>query len=126
MNFTFRRLQRADLPMLGEWLARPHVQKWWLHDPAPEAVEADFGGRADGTEPTEYFIVSLDEQEMGFVQRYRIGDYPEWIRALQVIDCPPDAVGIDYFISEPGLVGRGIGTAMIGRFQLLRPKGMST
>lgn len=114
MHFTFRLLERSDFPLLGEWLGRPHVRTWWKHD--PEAVEADFGEGVDRIDPVEYFIVSLDGQQMGFIQRYVMGDNPHWLKALDVIDCPAAALGMDYFIADPNLTGRGIGTAMIGAF----------
>lgn len=28
-HFEFLPLSEADLPRLAEWLARPHLQKWW-------------------------------------------------------------------------------------------------
>ena len=33
MTFAFRLLTADDLPMLHEWLHRPHVRHWW-HEPA--------------------------------------------------------------------------------------------
>ena len=116
MDFAFRPLRRTDFPQLSIWLARPHVQQWWEHDPSPGAVEGDFGGGIDGTEATERFVVLLDGREIGLVQRYQIGDHPTWLHALKVIDCPANAVGIDYFIGQADLVGLGVGTAMLAQF----------
>lgn len=112
----FRPLSRDDLPMLARWLAQPHVQRWWQHNPAPGAVEADFGPSVDGADPTEVLIVAERGRPVGLVQRYRIGDHPEWHHALAVVDASPDAVGIDYLIGEPHAIGRGLGTAMIRQF----------
>ena len=116
MNLTFRPLTRADFDQLGTWLSRPHVERWWKHEWTPEALEADFGGATDGVEPTEHFVVQLDGRDIGLIQRYFIGAYPEWLHALRVVGAPPTAIGIDYFIGELDLVNRGIGTAMIGAF----------
>ena len=115
-EFSFRALERPDFALLGAWLARPHVRKWWKHDPSPEAVEKDFAEGVDGIDPVEYFIVSFAGREMGFMQRYVMADNPEWLSALSVVQCAPDALGFDYFIAEPDMIGRGIGTAMIGEF----------
>jgi len=49
-EFSFRRLTRADFPLLAGWLAEPHVARWWNHDVDPEALERDFGASADGAE----------------------------------------------------------------------------
>lgn len=100
--------------MLANWLAEPHVRRWWQHDPA--AVESDFGPAIDGSDPTRYFVVLEGTRPVGLIQSYRIGDHPEWMSALRVVKADPDTVGIDYLIGEVDSIGRGLGTAMIRRF----------
>jgi len=46
-SLTFRPITRADFPLLHEWLARPHVARWWDGVPTPEEVETDFGPMLD-------------------------------------------------------------------------------
>lgn len=116
MTIDFRPLTHADLGMLGEWLARPHVRRWWQHDPSPEAVDEDFGPSLDGRDPTSLFVILLDERPIGMIQRYRIADNPEWIETLSVVELPEAAIGIDYLIGEEDLTHRGVGTAMIAAF----------
>lgn len=36
---TFRRISEADLPMLAEWLRRPHVREWWGPPEEKRAIE---------------------------------------------------------------------------------------
>lgn len=101
--------------MLGEWLGRPHVHRWWFHDPSPEAVQKDFGPYARGEEPGEDLVVSLDGEPIGIVQRSRFADFPEDREPLlSVIEVPPEAVTVDYFIADPDRIGQGLGPAMIG------------
>jgi aminoglycoside 6'-N-acetyltransferase len=116
VDITFRALQRSDFALLSEWLARPHVRRWWRHDPSSDAVEADFGDGVDGLDPVEYFMVVIDGVDRGFIQRCQFGDEAEWLVALQVVDAQAEAAGIDYFIGDMEFVGRGVGTAMIGAF----------
>lgn len=111
---SFQPLARADLPLLADWLARPHVAPWWRHDPA--AVDADFGRSIDGPDPAELFLVVHDGTPIGMIQRYQFTDEPEWLASLAVVAAPAEAVGIDYLIGDAELVGRGIGAAMIGEF----------
>ena len=66
----------------------------------------------DGREPTEIFTSELDGSPIGMMQRYRNLDYPDWDQQMQV----PAAAGIDYFIGESSLVGRGLGPQIISRF----------
>ncbi len=116
VDISFRALRRSDFALLGIWLARPHVERWWRHDPAPDAVEADFGGGVDGTDPIDYFIVVIGGVDRGFIQRCQFRDEPVWLAALQVVEALPEAAGIDYFIGDADRVGRGIGTAIVEAF----------
>jgi aminoglycoside 6'-N-acetyltransferase len=116
-GITFRRLVRSDFPVLGRWLAQPHVARWWHHEPTSAAVERDFGPLVDGLEPCEGFVVEQGEAPMGFVQRLRYADYPDYAAEVApLVALPADAASIDYFVGEPTLVGRGVGTAMIVAF----------
>lgn len=115
-RFVFRPLGREDFPMLGDWLARSHVRTWWHHDPSPSSLEEDFGPGVDGEDAVEYFIVAIDGVECAFIQSCQLHDEDEWWSALQVVDAPRDAFTVDYFIAEPSLVGKGLGTAVIRQF----------
>lgn len=111
---TFRRLARADFPLLSAWLAQPHVARWWNHDPSPQAVEADFGAAVDGTDPADVFVVHGGDRPLGLLQRYRFADHPEYAAELApLVHAPPEAFSIDYFVGEPRALRRGFGAAMV-------------
>jgi aminoglycoside 6'-N-acetyltransferase len=62
-------------------------------------------------------IAALDGRPFGFIQRYPIAAYQEYIDELAPLcEVPPGALSIDYFIGEPDLRGRGLGAAMIAAF----------
>ncbi|HJQ90718.1 MAG TPA: GNAT family N-acetyltransferase [Acidimicrobiia bacterium] len=115
-QLSFHPLTRDDFPLLAEWLSQPHVSRWWRHDPTPTAVEADFGPAVDGTDPTEVILALANDQPIGLMQSYRLGDHPTWLTALNVVNPHEDSVGIDYLIGDPAATGRGLGTAMIRQF----------
>jgi aminoglycoside 6'-N-acetyltransferase len=56
MHFDFLPVQRADFALLSLWLSTVHVMRWWHDDPSLDAIENDYGGCVDGTEPAEVFI----------------------------------------------------------------------
>jgi len=113
----FRRFGHSDLPLLFEWLCRPHVAEWWRDVPADlAAVEVEYGPCIDGDDPTELFIVATDRRAVGMIQRYLIADEPAWWPAFDGIVDVSNAAGIDYLIGEPDVVGVGIGSAMIAEF----------
>jgi aminoglycoside 6'-N-acetyltransferase len=111
---TWRRLTPADFPLLGRWLAEPHVARWWHHDTDPAAVERDFGPVARGAEPGADFLALLDGDPVGLVQRSRLSDHPEYLAEFTaIVPVPPDAVTIDYLIGDRANTGRGLGTRLI-------------
>lgn len=110
----FRRLARADFPLVARWLAAPPVARWWNHEWTPEAVERDFGPSANGLEPNEDWLALLDGQPIGLVQRSRVTDYAENLRDFSsIVEVPEEAVTLDYLVGDPAVYGRGLGSAMI-------------
>ena len=130
-EIAFRPLQRSDLPLLAQWLGRPHVERWWRALSDLEAVEAEYGPMIDGSDPTEGFIAVRNVEGQGreqgrpafaFLQRYRLDDDPDWQRAIALALAEGDVqvvgprAGIDYLIGEQALIGRGLGRQMIAAF----------
>jgi aminoglycoside 6'-N-acetyltransferase len=111
---SYRHLRPADFPLLGRWLAQPHVARWWNHDTSPEAVERDFGPAARGEEPNEDLLVHLDDTPVALVQRSWLRDAPDYRAELAAVTpLPDDAMTIDYFIGDASRTGRGLGTEII-------------
>jgi hypothetical protein len=58
-SISFRPLEPSDFRLLQEWLAGPHVAVWWKERTIDLAsVEAKYGPRVDGTEPTHVLWLS--------------------------------------------------------------------
>jgi aminoglycoside 6'-N-acetyltransferase len=100
---------------VARWLALPHVAPWWSDEPTVTALETSYGPSVDGTDPTEGFIIELEGRPVGFIQRYRLDDYPPWAEALGI----EHAAGIDYLIGAPELIGVGLGPVVVGSFTTL-------
>ena len=101
---------------MRRWLLAPHVKRWWddgVKTPYPDAVIADYREAIQGKDPTYHYLAELDQRPIGMLQHYRIADSPEYAEALALGE---DAVGIDLFIGEADLVGRGHGPAMLRQF----------
>ena len=113
-TLSMRRLTADDLPMLGRWLAEPQVRRWWDHDPSPAGVERDFGASVRGEEAGEDWVVLLDDEPVGLVQRAFVHDYEEDLADFsRAFDVPPGAVEVDYLIGEARHRGQGLGARMI-------------
>jgi len=108
------------LPMLTDWLARPHVAAWWsLGEPPPDlaTVTADYGDLvegADGGTSARGWIASLAGTPIGFIQSYVAVDTHADGWWLDVTD--PGVRGIDLFLADGERLGQGLGTAMVRAF----------
>lgn len=112
-SWTFRPLVAADLPMLHEWLGRPHVAEWWKTPPSYAGVVAEFREHLDPQFTTRGYIALRDGEPAGFIQSYRVmGSGDGWWPA----ETDPGARGIDQFLADGDSLGRGLGRAMISAF----------
>lgn len=125
MAICFRPVTAADLPLLADWIARPHWQDWWGEPEAELGYVRDMIAGIDTT--CRPFIMELDGEPLGYIQAWQVGceQTPEsavdspWLMAL-----PADAIGIDLSIADASQLSRGIGSAAIRRFvAMLREEG---
>ena len=105
-SYQFRPMSADDLPLVRDWLRVPHVKEWWHDADDFEFVSGDLGHH-----DMAQFIVTMDERPFGYLQCYRIGDWHAGFGAQ-----PDGTRGIDQFIAEAGMVGRGHGSAFIRQF----------
>jgi aminoglycoside 6'-N-acetyltransferase len=106
--YAFRAMTADDLPMIHDWLARPHVAAWW-GDPDKEfaLITGDLGHPA-----MQQFIVTLEDCSLAYLQCYDPAAWPEdGLGSL-----PPGTRGIDQFIGDPAMIARGHGSAFIRAF----------
>ena len=113
-ELSFRRLARADFPLVARWLQAPHVARWWNHETSPAALERDFGPSIDGDDPADIFIASQRARPIGLIQRYTFADNPDWAAEVAtLVPVPAAAWSMDYFVGEAALLRSGLGSAML-------------
>ena len=97
----------VDLPLIKRWLETPHVSEWW-HDPAEqfELVSGDLN-HPDMAQ----FIVRADARPFAYLQCYNLS---AWNTGLG--PQPDGTRGLDQFIGEADMLGRGHGSAFIRAF----------
>ena len=102
----------TDLPLLHEWLGREHVRRWW-GEPGPYEQTVEYYLPAiEGREPTDLFAAVLSGRDIGLAQTYLVTDYPDYAAVVGLDD---GVAGLDLFVAEAELTGRGVGTAVIGK-----------
>ncbi|WP_316398493.1 GNAT family N-acetyltransferase [Bradyrhizobium sp. 33ap4] len=105
--YHFRPMTPADLPLVKQWLALPHVREWW-GDPAEQYALVS----GDLDEPAmDQFIVATDASDLGYIQCY---DQTAWNSGFGVQ--PEGTRGVDLFIGEPDMMAGGHGSALIRAF----------
>jgi aminoglycoside 6'-N-acetyltransferase len=106
--YRFQPMSAADLPLVRQWLAAPHVAQWWGEPGEQFALVSE-----DLEQPAmDQFIVAVDDRPFAYLQCYDPHAWPDTGLGTQ----PPGARGIDQFIGEPDMVDRGHGSTFIRKF----------
>ena len=104
------------MPMLHEWLKRPHVVEWWGGDDAvPSLVETldEYLPRILGAAGVKAYIALADGRPVGFAQSYvALGAGDGWWED----ETDPGVRGIDQFLCDGDSLGKGLGTRMVTAF----------
>jgi aminoglycoside 6'-N-acetyltransferase-1b len=103
----------GDLPLLAEWLARPHVMEWWRTYPSLEAVREHYLPRVRGESVVTPYLALLQDDAVGYIQSYVAADVGD--------DWWPDVHdrsvwGMDQFLADGRRLGQGLGTRMLRAF----------
>lgn len=105
-GYQFRPMTADDLPLVRDWLDRPHVAEWWHDADAFEFVSGDLAH-----DDMAQFIVMQEGRSFGYLQCYNIGEWHVGFGPQ-----PAGTRGLDQFIGDPRMIGRGHGSAFIRAF----------
>ncbi|MCP5066945.1 MAG: GNAT family N-acetyltransferase [bacterium] len=100
-----------DYRRMAEWLSDERVLKWYGGRDKPfdmEGIRARYGPRARGEQPVKPCVIERHGRPIGYIQHYPVeeaGDYH--------LEDAADAHGIDLFIGEVELWGKGLGTTAL-------------
>ncbi len=100
-----------DLPLLHEWLNRPHIVEWWGGEhPTLEEVREKYLPRVLSQERVTPYIGLLGDSPFAYVQSYvALGAGGGWWED----ETDPGVRGIDQSIGLPELLGKGLGTKLV-------------
>jgi len=106
-EYAFHPMMAGHLPMIRRWLATAEVTRWWGDPDEQHALVS-----ADLAHPDmDQFIVALEDYAFGYIQCYALSAWNEGFGPQ-----PEATRGIDQFIGEPEMIGRGHGSAFIRQF----------
>jgi RimJ/RimL family protein N-acetyltransferase len=106
-------MELDDLRLLHEWLQRPHVRRWWRESETLEEVVDRYAPAIEGSDPTDLYLVVLEGRDMGFIETYLVADHPAYASLIGVGE---GTAGVDLFIAEEALTGKGVGSEILRRF----------
>lgn len=122
INIEFKPLKETDLSLLYVWFQVTHVKKWYARgqDFTFEMIQNKYGPRIN--HPTlRNFICYFDDSPIGYVQLYPINSFlPEGVadyhHSLFKEYSPAKLAGIDLFIANQNILGKGYGSLMLTHF----------
>jgi aminoglycoside 6'-N-acetyltransferase len=121
-RINFRKLQISDLELIYDWFRKPEINKWYAEGKtwSFSDIEQKYLPRIQGKENTPGFIIEFDEIAVGFIQYYPLtAALPNSLTQENIIDYQIDltkSAGIDLFIGETLLLGKGYGPQIIVKF----------
>ena len=99
---------KADLPLLAQWLAGPHLRPYW--GTAPDELAHM---RNNLTNPLiSQYIVSRSATPIAYLQSYLCHSF----NAPQYHDQPDTARAVDLFIGPPDALNHGHGSALLRHY----------
>jgi aminoglycoside 6'-N-acetyltransferase len=101
-QYVFRPAKLADLEMLRHWQDHPHVSCWWGSDDL-------FNEQELADTRVSRWIVSLMERSFAYMQDYAVHGWGEH----HFDYLPEGSRGIDQYIGETEMTGKGHGTGFI-------------
>jgi AacA4 family aminoglycoside N(6')-acetyltransferase len=110
---TLRLMTEHDLPMLHDWLNRPHIVEWWGGEeerPTLEDVLKHYLPSVLAEESVTPYIAMLAEEPIGYAQSYvALGSGDGWWED----ETDPGVRGIDQSLANPAQLGKGLGTQLV-------------
>lgn len=105
--------EERDMHLLLKWLSEPELLQWVYGEDAPWDIDKVIDKFAKKTMPestlTACFIMQNDK-EIGYIQYYPIAKDSYKFNSNDIYEKVRNGCGIDIFIGEPSLWGRGIGS----------------
>jgi aminoglycoside 6'-N-acetyltransferase len=106
-DYAFHPMAASDLSLIRRWLETPEVVRWWG---APDEQYALVSGDLDHPD-MDQFVVAIGERPFGYIQCYALSAWNQGFGSH-----PSNTRGIDQFIGEPDMIGRGHGSLFIRQF----------
>ncbi|EMA3680229.1 AacA4 family aminoglycoside N(6')-acetyltransferase [Citrobacter freundii] len=113
LSITLRLMTEHDLPMLHDWLNRPHIVEWWggkEKRPTLDDVLEHYQPGAMAEDSVIPYIAMLGEEPIGYAQSYvALGSGDGWWED----ETDLGVRGIDQSLANPTQLNKGLGTKLV-------------
>lgn len=110
-QIIFKTLIEEHLSLLGKWLNEPHVNEFWQETNDSLKLKHKFIDESP-KRGVNSFIIYYNQTPIGYIQSYKADRVGQgWWPGID-----PHTYGIDLFIGEHKMIGKGIGTQIIKEF----------
>jgi AacA4 family aminoglycoside N(6')-acetyltransferase len=108
---TLRLMTDDDIPMLHDWLNRPHIVEWWGGErPTLDEVHEKYLPRVMARDRVVPYIGLIGGVPFAYAQSYiAMGSGDGWWEG----ETDPGVRGIDQSIADAALLGKGHGTNLV-------------
>lgn len=89
------------------------MRRWWRDSRTLEGTIAHYLPSIRGEEPTDHYAIVIDGCDVGMIETYLVADHSEWDA---IVEQGEGVAGVDLLIGEEELVGRGLGSRVLGLF----------
>lgn len=118
-DLAIRRMrdEPADHELVVRWRNEPHVAEWWSTDDDPTPTTFDrvvekYGPRAEDGSWVTGCIITVGDRPIGYMQFYPWSGAAAEAREMGIPDVD-GSYGLDIFIGDPDMVGRGVGSRAV-------------
>lgn len=106
-NITIQKMKDEDLRLMVKWLNDDQVLAFYDEPPSDwNRIVKKYGPRIEGNHYVTPCIIEYDDQSIGYIQYYEI--QPNKLDEYGILLNSDKLYGIDQFIGEPTLWGKGI------------------
>ena len=104
-DVSLERFEPKHIRLLGSWLARSHVARWfgepdahvaWARKPPAGASQA---------------LIAIGAKPVGYLRWQRVSRTT--LDSVGLVDIPENSVDVDLFIGQRGCLGRGVGPKVL-------------
>ncbi|MFZ5951681.1 MAG: GNAT family N-acetyltransferase [Candidatus Rifleibacteriota bacterium] len=109
---SFIPFKELHLPLMVKWLKQGESMRWYARHLQTDAEIIEKYRFRSNQEGVFCYIITIDGQAAGYIQVYFLDRFSDYFNLL---NGKPGDFGLDLFIGEDSLLGKGLGTEIVAK-----------